>query len=106
MKIFVKVNVVENQSINKSEEGTIKNILTLIENNLGKTDLEKSTKRWTDFVELKQKVGETAKDFVTRFEQLETALRNSNIKLPQKALAIHLITKSSLSETSKENVLT
>ena len=55
---------------------------------------------------MKQKVGETAKDFVTRFEQLETALRNSNIKLPQKALAIHLITKSSLSETSKENVLT
>ena len=27
------------------------------------------------------------------------------ITLPQKALAIHLITKSSLSETSKENVM-
>ena len=55
---------------------------------------------------LKQEPSESTKDYVTKVEQIENSLRNVNIELPQKALAIHLITKSSLSETSKENVIT
>ena len=40
---FVEANVVENKELNKEERGTIDKILTLIETNLGQSDLERST---------------------------------------------------------------
>ena len=105
LKKFVEVNIVENKNLKKEEEDSIAKIVQLIEENLGKSDLEKSTGHWISFSDLKQESGESVKDFVTRFEQVETGLRNSQIILPSKALAIHLLTKSTLSESSKENIL-
>ena len=48
---------------------------------------------------LKQEPSESTKDYVTKVKQIENSLRHVNIVL-------HLITKSSLSETSKENIIT
>ena len=76
----------------------------MIKDNLGKSDLEKSTEAWTKMMEIKQEENESIKDFVSRFEQAETELKNVGIVLPQKALAIHIMKKSNLSEESKENV--
>ena len=73
---------------------------------LPNTDLEKSTEAWVEFMNIKQGDDEDAKAYVTRFEQAETKLRNVKIKVPNKALAIHLMNKSNLEEQSKENVLT
>ena len=74
----------------------------LVEENLRKSDLEKCTDAWTAFAEIRQRSEESAKDFVSSFEQVETSLRNVKIVLPKKALAVHLITRSNLSQTSKE----
>ena len=103
---FVEVNVVENKSIKKDDEDTIANILALIEKNLGKGDLEVSTEGWNEFIEIEQKADEDVKDFVTRYEQVVTKLKNVKINMPQKALAIHLLKKSNLTEASKENIMT
>ena len=76
LKKFVEVNVVENKNIIKDKEDTITTILELIESNLGKSDLEKSTVSWNKFGNIKQEPGESTKDYVTKFEQAETGLRN------------------------------
>ena len=46
------------------------------------------------------------KEYVTIFEQAECNLKNSQQKIHNKSLGIHLLTKSNLSEASKQNVLT
>ena len=54
---------------------------------------------------IKQKENESSKKFVTRFEHAETELKNVGIKLPQIALAIHILQKSNLTEMSQENIV-
>ena len=49
---------------------------------------------------------ESAKTYLSRFENVKTQLRNVKINVPNKSLAIHLINKSNLQEQSKEYVLT
>ena len=106
LKMFVEVNIVENKMINKEEDNTIKEVLRIIEGSLCKSDLEKSTSEWTRFADIMQKEGENVRDFVIRYEQSVTGLKNVGIILSQKVLAIHLITKSNLAESSKENIVT
>ena len=84
LKKFVEANVVENKNMKKEEPGVVEKILTLIETNLGKSDLEQSTEKWMNFSEVKQQPGESIKDYVTRFEQIETGLRNAKMVIPQR----------------------
>ena len=81
-------------------------MLTQISESLGKTDLEKSNYALSMFVTIKQNEHESPKDFVNRFEEANTALKNANMIQNQKCLAIHLLQSSNLSEVSKENILT
>ena len=71
LKKFVEANVVENKNLKKEEPGVVEKILTLIETNLGKSDLEQSTEKWMELSEVKQQPGDSIKDYVTRFEQIE-----------------------------------
>ena len=88
LKKFVETNIVENPAVVKDNKDNIKIFLKMIKDNLGKSDLEKSTEAWTKMMEIKQEENESIKDFVSRFEQAETELKNVGIVLPQKALAI------------------
>ena len=106
VKKFVKANIADNEAFNKEGDDIIKRALQSIKEGLGKTDLEKSNDAWNTFVTMKQKDGETPKDFVNRFEEATTALKNTNMKQEPKTFAIHLLRSSTLTEMSKENILT
>ena len=58
--------------------------------------MENSTTAWVTFIEIQQKEDEEAKDYVVRYVQAETALKNVKVKIPDKALAIHLLHRSNL----------
>ena len=81
-------------------------MIKIISDKLGQSDLEKCSQAWIDFISVQQGPDETAQSFVARFEKIESQLRNVNIIIPPKALAIHLMNKSSMEPQSKENVLT
>ena len=106
LKSLVHVEFVENVDFKKKDCDVIQNMVKKISEKLSNTDLEKSTEAWVEFINIKQEQDENTKAFVTRFEQAETKLKNVKIKVPNKALAIHLMSKSNLQEQSKENVLT
>ena len=106
LKSLVQQEFVENKDFDKKTDDVIKQMVKKIGEKLSNTDLEKSTEAWVEFMNIKQGDDEDAKAYVTRFEQAETKLRNVKIKVPNKALAIHLMNKSNLEEQSKENVLT
>ena len=61
---------------------------------------------WKQFITLRQEENEETKYYIIRYEQIETKMRNANMKIPDKVLAIHMMTKSSMGPQSKENVLT
>ena len=106
LRKFVNANIANNEAFDKKAEHVIEIALEAIKKGLSKTDLEKSNHAWDTFVSIKQKEGEASKDFVNRFEEAVTALKNAEMKQEQKTLAIHLLRSSSLSEASKGNVLT
>ena len=106
LKNLVQVEFVENESFDKKGDSVIKDIVTKIKEKLGQSDLEKCSDAWLQFINIKQEQTETATSFVTRFEKAETQLKNVNIIIPNKALAIHLLNRSGMEEQSKENVIT
>ena len=106
LKHLVQVEFVENEAFDKKDANVVTKMLDLIKEKLSKTDMEKSTEAWLNFMDIKQKKDESIKDYVARYEQAETKLKNVQIKIPNKALAIHLMQKSNLESQSKENVLT
>ena len=73
---------------------------------MGQSDLKKCSEAWNKFINIQQDAEESAKSYVSKFEQAESLLKNVNIIIPSKALAIHLLGKSNLNPQSKENVLT
>ena len=106
LKNLVQVEFVENETFDKKGVSVIKDIVKKIKEKLGQSDLEKCSEAWLQFINIKQEQTETATSFVTRFEKAETQLKNVNIIIPNKALAIHLINRSGMEEQSKENVIT
>ena len=103
---LVQVEFKENKDFDRKSKTIIKDMVDIIRKKLDKSDLEKCSDAWVQFINIKQEVNETAHDYLVRFEQVETLLKNSKIILPERALAIHLLNKSSLEAQSKENVLT
>ena len=106
LKSLVQVEFVENEAFDKKKDTVIKEIIVLIEKKLGKTDIEKCSDAWLEFINIKQESGETATEYVSRFEKVESQLKNVKIIIPNKALAIHMMSRSNMEEQSKENVLT
>ena len=83
----------------------IDNILNLVLKTLGKCNLESASEAWKDFIELKQNKDESVRDYVLRFENTESELRNARLPIPSPALAMQILLKSNLTSMSKENVL-
>ena len=77
-----------------------------IKSSLGQSDLEKCSEAWSKFIKIQQDAGESTKCYVSRFEQVESWLKNVQIVIPNIALVIHLLSQSRMSSQSKENILT
>ena len=106
LKNLVEVEFVENHDFEKKDDAVISTMIQKIKEKLGQTDIEKCSEAWIDFINIKQEPEEASVTFLSRFEKVEQQLRNVNISIPNKALAIHLMNRSNMEEQSKENVLT
>ena len=108
LKRYVEVNFIEQgrakKKFDKYDSKMIQDILDKIDTDLGRSDMEKTTDIWVKFIKIKQG-NEDVKEYVSDFERIECELRNVGIKIPSKALTIHLLNGSNLSKTSKENVI-
>ena len=104
LKRTAHVEFVENKEFDKKAKNVINAMIQKLKEKLGDSDLEKCSAVWKEFVNIKQKENESVKDFVARFEQ--TKMKNMNIRIPGKVLAIHLMMKTNIETQSKENVLT
>ena len=102
LKNLVEVEFVENVSFEKKTDTIIKSMVEKIKEKLGQSDLEKCSDAWIEFINIKLEPTESAKSFLSRFEKVETQLRNVQINIPNKALAIHLLNKSSMLPQSKK----
>ena len=84
-------------------------LLTMVDKlreKLGESNVEKSSAVWKEFTNIKQKEDEIMKDYVARFEQTETKMKNADMRMPDKVLALHIMMKSNMEPQSKENILT
>ena len=77
MKKFVEIAVMENSEFDKTKPESIENIVCLVVNTLGKSNLECASEVWKEFIEMEQSQSESARDFVLRFENIEAKLRNA-----------------------------
>ena len=58
-----------------------------------------------EFNNLKQTENESAEEYVLKFSNLETKLKNEKVNLNNMFLAAHLLNKSTLDQQEKENVM-
>ena len=100
-KVLCKLSLLRIRLLTRKKDSVIKDIITITENKLGKC-----SDAWLEFINIKQESGETATDYLSRFEKVGSQLKNVKIIIPNKALAIHMMSRSSMEEQSKENVLT
>ena len=66
---LVEVEFVENHEFDKKGVDVIKTIVNKIKEKLGKSDIEKCSSAWIDFINIKQGTDEAASAFVSRFEK-------------------------------------
>ena len=95
-----EVEFIENQEFDK------KVMMDKLKEKLGESDVEKCSAVWKEFVNIKQEGIEATKDYVARYEQTEMKMKNVNMKMPNRVLAIHMMMKSNMETQSKENILT
>ena len=105
MKRFIEISVMSNKDFIKTESNSINKIVNMVVKALGKSNIENASEVWLEFIDMKQNEGESIRDFVLRYENVEAKLRNANLVIPSKALAMQLLMKSNLTSASKENVL-
>jgi hypothetical protein len=105
MKRFIEISVMSNKDFIKTESNSINKIVNMVVKALGKSNIENASEVWLEFIDMKQNEGESIRDFVLRYENVEAKLGNANLVIPSKALAMQLLMKSNLTSASKENVL-
>ena len=105
MQKFVEIAVMENSEYDKTEPESVENIVSLVVNTLGKSNLECASEVWKEFIEMEQSQHESVRDFVICFENIEAKLRNAKLDIPSTALAMQMLMKSNLTTMSNENVL-
>ena len=81
---LVRVEFVENEGFDKKKDTAVKDAVDIIRKKLGKSDIEKCTDAWLDFINLKQEAEETASSYVTKFEKIESQLRNVKKNIPER----------------------
>ena len=106
MQDWVETNVAANMDIeSKKTADYIKETLEKMTTALVKSNLEKAAEAWMDFININRDEDESIKDYVNKFENVQTKLVNAKVLLPDIALAVQLMHKSNLVEMSKENIL-
>ena len=61
----------------------IQKVLKQIKDNLRKTNLENASEPWIKFINLKQEPGESTKEYMNKFENINMEMKNTGMKLPQ-----------------------
>ena len=65
----------KNKAFYKKKDNVLKEIIDIIEKKLGKSDIEKCSDAWLELINIKQESEETATDYVSRFEKVESQLK-------------------------------
>ena len=88
----------------KKETG-LATLLTFLDKELGKDDLEDVVARYDDFEDCRKQHGESMNQYISNFEQKVSRIRAKNIKLPSVVLGFKLMRGACLSKEEKILVL-
>ena len=105
IKDIVICEIVENRDFDYKDEKVVENILEKIKEFLEESEWSRNLALSKEFDSFNQKEAETNKDFVGRFNNLETKLRNEKVGISNMFLASWLMNKSRFGQAEKNNIL-
>ena len=105
LKEMIISEVVENDEFDYKDEGAIDTILEKIKEFMEESEWTRNLALAKDFENFCQKDGETNRDYVGRFSNLETKLRNEKAGISNMFLAGWLMNRSKISQAEKNNIL-
>ena len=105
MKEMIVSEVVENREFDYKDENVIENILSKIKDFMEESEWTRNVALAKDFENFCQKDGESNRDYIGRFSNLETKLRNEKAGISNMFLAGWIMNKSKISQAEKNNIL-
>jgi hypothetical protein len=103
IKDVVINDIVENRDFNYKDERVIENILEKIKDFLEESEWSRNLTLAKEFEKFSQKEAESNKDYIGRFGNLETKLRNEKVGMSNMFLAGWLMNKSRFKQAEKNN---
>ena len=97
--------IIEDATFDYKDERVIESIMDKIENFIDESKGIKMIKLNREFVNFKQTENDTADEYVSKFGNLETKLKNEGVKINDMFLAAHMLNKSTFSQQEKENIM-
>ena len=105
MKEFITNEIIENTSFDFKSRNVIDVILDKIEEFIDESKWNKMIKLNREFNSFKQAEEENAEEYLLRFNNLETQLKNARVNINDMFLAANLLNKSSFGQHEKENIM-
>ena len=105
LKEFITNEIIENTSFDFKSRNVIDVILDKIEEFIDESKWNKMIKLNREFNIFKQAEEENAEEYLLRFNNLETQLKNARVNINDMFLAANLLNKSSFGQHEKENIM-
>ena len=105
LKEMVVSEIIENKDFNYKDPDVITNILKKIEEFMEESEWTRNVSLAKEFEKLSQKEGESNREYVVRFSNIETKLKNEKVGISNIFLAGWLLNKSRIPQAEKNNIL-
>ena len=102
---WIVYNIEEDLNFDMTTVGAIDLFLQKFQKKFEISNWKKCSGVWKEILDFKAKEGETTRQYLERFNEIESKMRNMDSNIPDVYLAIHLLDRSNVAEITKQNIL-
>ena len=102
---WVVYNIEEDVNFDMTANGAIDQFLQKFQKKFEVSNWKKCSGIWKEILNFNAQEGETTRQYMERFNEIEAKMRNMGNCIPDVYLAIHLLDRSKIPEITKQNIL-
>jgi len=102
---WIVFNIEEDVNFDMTANGAIDQFLQKFQKKFEVSNWKKCSGVWKEILNFNAQEGETTRQYLERFNEIEARMRNMGSCIPDVYLAIHLLERSKIPEITKQNIL-
>ena len=105
LRRWVIYNIDDDDSFDLTMGGIFEDFIQRFKDKFQASNWEQSERVWQTLLEFKANQEEKTKEYIARFNEIESQMKNIANKVPDVFMASHLLNRASISEHSKQSIL-